>query len=228
VFVVGGAALVCGYGLWTLRPYGRYIQMALSFLGLIGFPLQTIISILILFYMFKPGVQVLFSGEPLESLGPAEQAQLRSLDSSSAAAIVVAVVVASFYAVAVVGIIAAIAIPNLLNAIDRGKQKRTMADLRSIATAVESYAVDNNFYPTVTTAADLRPSVEPKYIKTTPMVDGWGHTFEVNSSTTRYVIFSHGKDGVGDDCTPGQTSRFDDEICFANGEFARYPAGPER
>src|SRR5262245_58698066 len=32
--------------------------------------------------------------------------------------------------VAIIGIIAAIAIPNLLNAIDRGKQKRTMADMR--------------------------------------------------------------------------------------------------
>ena len=44
--------------------------------------------------------------------------------------------------VAIIGIIAAIAIPNLLNAIDRGKQKRTMADLRSIGTAVESYAIE--------------------------------------------------------------------------------------
>ena len=43
--------------------------------------------------------------------------------------------------VAIIGIIAAIAIPNLLNAIDRGKQKRTMADLRSIGTAVEEYAI---------------------------------------------------------------------------------------
>ena len=33
--------------------------------------------------------------------------------------------------VAIIGIIAAVAIPNLLNAVDRGKQKRTMADLRS-------------------------------------------------------------------------------------------------
>src|SRR5882762_1185179 len=49
--------------------------------------------------------------------------------------------------VAIIGIIAAIAIPNLLNAIDRGKQKRSMADIRSLGTATESYAVDNNFYP---------------------------------------------------------------------------------
>ena len=44
--------------------------------------------------------------------------------------------------VAIIGIIAAIAIPNLLNAIDRGKQKRTMADLRTLGTAIESYAID--------------------------------------------------------------------------------------
>ena len=49
--------------------------------------------------------------------------------------------------VAIIGIIAAIAIPNLLNAIDRGKQKRTMADLRSMGTAIEEYSIDNNFYP---------------------------------------------------------------------------------
>ncbi|HEV8268147.1 MAG TPA: prepilin-type N-terminal cleavage/methylation domain-containing protein, partial [Thermoanaerobaculia bacterium] len=44
--------------------------------------------------------------------------------------------------VAIIGIIVAIAIPNLLNAIQRGKQKRSMADLRATATASEAYAVD--------------------------------------------------------------------------------------
>ena len=57
--------------------------------------------------------------------------------------------------VAIIGIIAAIAIPNLLNAIDRGKQKRTMADLRSMGTAIEEYSIDNNFYPVATTVALL-------------------------------------------------------------------------
>ena len=57
--------------------------------------------------------------------------------------------------VAIIGIIAAIAIPNLLNAIDRSKQKRTMADMRSVGTAVEEYAIDNNFYARQDTQADL-------------------------------------------------------------------------
>ena len=49
--------------------------------------------------------------------------------------------------VAIIGIIAAIAIPNLLNAVHRGKQKRTMAELRTICTAVESYQIDNGLIP---------------------------------------------------------------------------------
>src|SRR6266496_4024960 len=73
--------------------------------------------------------------------------------------------------VAIIGIIAAIAIPNLLNAIDRGKQKRTMADMRSIGTAVESYAVDNNVYPPATDANALRNAVQPIYIKSMPTAD---------------------------------------------------------
>ena len=52
--------------------------------------------------------------------------------------------------IAIIGILAAIAIPNLLNAVQRGKQKRTMSDMRALATAVEAYAVDNNVYPAAT------------------------------------------------------------------------------
>ena len=130
--------------------------------------------------------------------------------------------------VAIIGIIAAIAIPNLLNAIDRGKQKRTMADLRSVGTAVESYAVDNNVYPVASSAATLLTSVQPIYIKTMPTLDGWSNTFVVESATTLYTIYSTGKDGSGSTCTAGTTSTFNDEICFINGQFLRYPAGSQQ
>ena len=46
--------------------------------------------------------------------------------------------------VAIIGILAAIAIPNLLTAMQRSKQKRTMADVRTIATAWEARATDVN------------------------------------------------------------------------------------
>lgn len=49
--------------------------------------------------------------------------------------------------VAIIGILAAIAVPNFLNAQVRAKIARTTADLRSLKTALESYQVDNNRYP---------------------------------------------------------------------------------
>jgi prepilin-type N-terminal cleavage/methylation domain-containing protein len=49
--------------------------------------------------------------------------------------------------VAIIAILAAIAVPNFLEAQTRAKVSRMKADVRSLATGVESYAVDNNVYP---------------------------------------------------------------------------------
>lgn len=49
--------------------------------------------------------------------------------------------------VAIIAILAAIAVPNFLEAQTRSKVARMKADIRTLATAVESYAVDSNVYP---------------------------------------------------------------------------------
>src|SRR5215211_365542 len=49
--------------------------------------------------------------------------------------------------VAIIAILAAIAVPNFLEAQVRAKASRAKSDMRSCATAIESYAVDNNHYP---------------------------------------------------------------------------------
>ncbi len=49
--------------------------------------------------------------------------------------------------VAIIAILAAIAVPNFLEAQTRSKVSRAKADMRSVATAIEAYAVDNNTYP---------------------------------------------------------------------------------
>ena len=49
--------------------------------------------------------------------------------------------------VAIIAILAAIAIPNFLEAQVRSKVSRAKADMRSIATALESYFTDANHYP---------------------------------------------------------------------------------
>ncbi len=50
--------------------------------------------------------------------------------------------------VAIIAILAAIAIPNFLQAQTRAKVSRAQADIRTIATALETYRVDFNAYPT--------------------------------------------------------------------------------
>jgi len=50
--------------------------------------------------------------------------------------------------VAIIAILAAIAVPNFLEAQTRSKVSRTHNDLRALATALESYFVDTNKYPT--------------------------------------------------------------------------------
>jgi type II secretion system protein G len=48
--------------------------------------------------------------------------------------------------VAIIGILAAIAIPNFLQAQTRAKVSRVMADMRTVAHGLETYAVDNTAY----------------------------------------------------------------------------------
>ena len=137
--------------------------------------------------------------------------------------------------VAIIGIIAAIAIPNLLNAIDRGKQKRSMADMRSLGTAVESYSVDVNFYPISTSMATIQSigalnmGIEPIYIKLAPTKDGWGGLYMYGSDATGagsdYTISCYGKDKKASGGSVGATSDFDCDIIFQNGTFTAYPEG---
>jgi prepilin-type N-terminal cleavage/methylation domain-containing protein len=67
--------------------------------------------------------------------------------------------------VAIIAILAAIAVPNFLEAQTRAKVSRVKADIRSITTAIESYAVDNNKYPFYNNPLD---SDYATYNRTTP------------------------------------------------------------
>ena len=131
--------------------------------------------------------------------------------------------------VAIIGIIAAIAIPNLLNAIDRGKQKRTMADMRSLGTSVEEYSIDNNVYPVAGDVATLAAEVEPNYIRVAPRSDGWGTDFFVASVAGIYTLGSCGKGAAscGSVSGTGATQTFDADIIFSQGVFIAWPEGQQ-
>ena len=67
--------------------------------------------------------------------------------------------------VAIIAILAAIAVPNFLEAQIRSKTSRSQADMRSITTALEAYHVDNNHYP----SHDFAPAFSRLNVLTTPV-----------------------------------------------------------
>ena len=146
--------------------------------------------------------------------------------------------------IAIIGILAAIAIPNLLNAVQRGKQKRTMSDMRALATAVEAYAVDNNKYPAAACAAGVFSTggveatldsssfsaLSPTYIAQPPKSDGWGRFYKYghDAAFNHYRIQSGGRDGVFSTLVCGTTTDFNDDIGYVDGTFIQWPEGTQQ
>ena len=118
--------------------------------------------------------------------------------------------------VAIIGIIAAIAVPNLLTAIQRSKRSRTAADMRAIGTALGSYNVDYNFFPQATVFTVLRD--EGYYSGSTK--DGWNQQYSYTiNGLDEYTVTSTGKD-----LAAGGTGEFDSDITYYNGQFTGPPA----
>jgi prepilin-type N-terminal cleavage/methylation domain-containing protein len=67
--------------------------------------------------------------------------------------------------VAIIAILAAIAVPNFLEAQTRSKVSRAKADMRTITTAIESYFVDTNHYPWVVNYAPNAYSMPGGYYR---------------------------------------------------------------
>ncbi len=159
-------------------------------------------------------------------------------EGSKSAGIIIGVIVGGLVLVAVLGILAAIAIPNFLTALNRSKQKRSMADMRTIATAVEAYSTDQNHYPEVSSVSDLSSALVPKYVKSVPTLDGWETQFRYEcwpaGACETYAIGSAGADKTFEhdslqEYTPfTKTTDFDNDIVFSTGTFVQYPEGVQQ
>ena len=145
--------------------------------------------------------------------------------------------------VAIIGIIAAIAIPSLLIAIQRARQRRSMADMRAIAIAWEARNVDTNRYnaaggvdgvDVVVDQPSLVHALTPTYMTSMPVVDGWGNAYafftdqDFGGSTPakRYAIISGGNDGqISPGIFTGPFTSWDCDIIYSQGAFLTYPDG---
>jgi type II secretion system protein G len=131
-------------------------------------------------------------------------------------------------AVAIIGVVAAIAIPALNAAMERSRQKRSMAEIRALALAVSAYGTD---FPTVprlasATANQLSPYLTPTYLKHLPVEDGWRHPLQYQGEGLDYTILSLGSDGAFSGGPPrGPTTSYAEDIILFNGQFVQWPEG---
>jgi len=120
-------------------------------------------------------------------------------------------------------------LPNMTGAIDRGRQKRTMADMRTVGMALADYRDSHGVYPQMNDPRELQQELTG-YLRALPTHDGWHNPFVFHMSSTSYTLVSWGKCGQPDipsslECPPGTTADFRADIVYSDGKFARWPQG---
>jgi general secretion pathway protein G len=106
--------------------------------------------------------------------------------------------------VLIIGILAALLIPQFITSIQKAKQKGTMQDMNGIAKSIIDYITDVGFAPeqsgAMVAGSSFIEELRPFYVKAMPLTDQWGTAFYVYCGT---AVESAGIDGVtgtgGDD-----------------------------
>jgi general secretion pathway protein G len=108
----------------------------------------------------------------------------------------------------IIGVVAAIVVPNVVGRPDQARATVAETDLRTIAASLEMYRLDNRSYPTTEqglAALAARPTLPPKppnwvqggYLRAVP-TDPWGRAYVYLSPAqdAGFALLSLGADGV--------------------------------
>jgi len=110
--------------------------------------------------------------------------------------------------VAIIGILAALLIPNAITAIQKAKQKAVMKDIMVISTGLADYTTDSGTIPTspagdYATSDDFYKALCPFYVKIMPINDKWGNPYQAYTGT----FTQYGVTGTADDFLVASTGR---------------------
>ncbi|HCS46884.1 MAG TPA: hypothetical protein DIW61_00940 [Candidatus Aminicenantes bacterium] len=89
--------------------------------------------------------------------------------------------------VVIVGILAALLIPQFVASIQKAKQKGTMQDMNGIAKSIIDYITDVGYAPeqsgAMVAGSSFIEELRPFYVKAIPLIDQWGTSFYVYCGT---------------------------------------------
>ncbi|MFW6140078.1 MAG: type II secretion system protein [Acidobacteriota bacterium] len=116
--------------------------------------------------------------------------------------------------VAIIGILAALLIPNAMTALQKARQKGTMKDVNTIATAIMDFVTDNGTVPDSIPDGEVDQDFQQAmsfYIRNMPQEDQWGNPLRAwagepdgydilgtdeEVGTDDFTVASYGRDGT--------------------------------
>lgn len=108
--------------------------------------------------------------------------------------------------VAIIGILAALLIPNALEAIQKAKQKSAMKEIMTVSTAAVDYITDNGTFEAIAMGGSLTSNnpfiqaIATFYTKTIPINDPWNTPYQVGAGGTGVAtVIGTTPPGLGDD-----------------------------
>lgn len=150
--------------------------------------------------------------------------------------------------VAIIGIIASMLIPNMLDAMQKAKQKRTMADMRITGGAMFSWLTDQvgaaaagatgsqinlGDYGGIKSVTQLTTILIPNYLQDIPVKDGWKSPYDYYLNTANphsqhvMAIRSRGRDSQPDaedyTVTAFEPTDYNQDVIWADGFMVRWP-----
>lgn len=151
--------------------------------------------------------------------------------------------------IAVIGIIAALIVPNLLDSYQKAKQKRTMADMRFVGATWFNWLSDAASAAAAgrrqisqfdwseldqgLTHQQLSDVLVPQYAAELPRTDQWSRELEFARTEDLdqqlpFGVRSGGRDGVFTDSYPVEAfsaTDYDQDLVWVGGYFLRWPKG---
>ncbi len=108
--------------------------------------------------------------------------------------------------VAIIGILAALLIPNALEAIQKAKQKSAMKEIMTVSTAAVDYITDNGTFEAIAMGGPLESgnefirAIATFYTKTIPINDPWNTPYQVGAGSAGVAtVIGDTPPGLGDD-----------------------------
>lgn len=128
----------------------------------------------------------------------------------------------------ILGVLVAMVIPNLLDAIDRSKQRATLSELHYWGTAVTAFHAEKGAFPVPSgPVAGIYNQVVPYTISVLKKTDFWKHDLQYETDAggeSSYTVYSGGKNGALDlPCSPTAWQDYRCDLILVDGIFVAAP-----